>query len=301
MREVRVDPTTGRRVLIAPERLRRPGGSPIAGLPDVPAADCPFCPGHEASTASTIASRGEPWVARAFPNRFPALVVEHDPAGAHEVLVESPDHDVQLWQAGPERCAQALGLARDRMRDLSGDGRFAYLAWFRNHGIRAGSSQPHPHAQLVALPYVPTLVDEVVRRVVPDGMDEVVARARQDQRLVFDGDVLALCPWAPRYPFETWLLPAHPMADFRDCDDATIDALATAMHHTLGALHRELAPLAYCATLFTRPLRAHDVPGFRWHIRIQPRPEITSGFEASTGDTINGVPPEVAARLLRGA
>ncbi len=300
-RHLRVDPTTGRRVILAPERLRRPGAGDPVGLPNVPACRCPFCPGHEAATTPTIAQQPAdgPWAARAFANGFPALLVEGDPAGAHEVIVEVPEHDLMVWQGSPERLVPPLKLARDRMRDLSGDQRFAHFAWFRNHGIRAGSSQAHPHAQLVALPYVPDAVQRMVAHCVPDRFPRLIERAEADDRIVWQGQhILALCPFAPMYPFETWLVPTSGSPDFRDADDMVLTDLALAMHHVLGAMAEQLSELAYCAALFTRPV-GYDTPGLAWHIRVQPRPEIHSGFSAATGDSINGVMPELAAHLLR--
>lgn len=326
MRAVRVDPISGRPVILASERLARPLTVCADGLPMVSAEDCPFCPGHESDTGRELARRpGEgPWRARAFANRFPALVVEaaggweadgpyasHGAVGAHEVIVESPEHDTPLWEQPDAVCAEALRLARDRMRDLSGDARFAAFSWLRNHGLRAGASQAHPHAQVLALPFVPPAVRDQLRMARESlerhGVD-VWARllahelANPAERLLAAGpELLTLCPWAPSAPFEVWLVPRRARTDFRAAEDGLLAELASAMNRVLRALSVELGrEFSYNALLFTAPLK-EPAPGFRWHMRILPRTELEGGFERSTGVAVCGLPPEVSAGLLRAA
>lgn len=175
VREVRQDPLTGDTVVLVTERPfeRRP---PLGAGPGP--EECPFCPGHEAHTCPTIADRRDPtgWVARAFANRRPVLVVEEPLAervdgpyaavsgtGAHEVVVEAPEH-APLHHLPQQRSEDALHLAAARARDLRGDTRLAVVQWFRNHGVGAGASQAHPHAQLVGLPVVPRRIGSLVER-----------------------------------------------------------------------------------------------------------------------------------------
>lgn len=326
MRAIRVDPISGRPVVIATERLARPLAAYTAGLPPVAAADCPFCPGHEADTGRELGRRSDHqgWVVRAFANRFPALVVEaapgwaaegpyasHGAVGAHEVIVEGPDHSTPLWERPVATLAASLTLTRDRMRDLSGDARFAAFTWLRNHGLRAGASQAHPHAQLLALPVIPpNLADQlrVAREALQrSGVDPFTRALHHELRepearvVAFDEHFVALCPWAPTSAFEIWLVPRAPRADFRAAEDALLHALARMMRASLAAQAAEIGPdFAYNAVLYTAPAR-EPAPGFRWHVRLLPRTELDGGFERATGLAICGLPPEVAAPLLRRA
>ncbi len=321
MREIRRDPTTGEEVVIATDRVARPRHLEPGRVLDEGVDSCPFCPGHEAHTPPTIAAieRDGAWTARAFPNKYPALRIEGalerrasgpygrvSGVGAHEVIVESRDHHALIWRS-PATVVDALRLARDRMRDLSRDGRFRQLAWFRNVGPEAGASLGHPHAQILALPDVLPLHRRLAdrfaqhwkehdRELMQDLLDHDLA---DGSRIVWEHPrLVAMCPWAPRLPFEVWLVPAAPMPSFLDADDALLAVLAEGMCRVLAAQARVLADPPYNAVLYTCPQEgAH--PGFRWHVRLLPRLSALAGFELGSGATMHGSPPEDAAALLR--
>jgi galactose-1-phosphate uridylyltransferase len=116
------------------------------------------------------------WSIRVVPNRFPALGIEGEldregeglfdkmnGVGAHEVIIETPEHGSSRLAMLPERAVEdVLWAYRDRMLDLKNDKRFRYVLIFKNHGEAAGASIEHPHSQLIALPIVPRRVREEV-------------------------------------------------------------------------------------------------------------------------------------------
>ena len=182
MRELRKDPVVGRWIILSSERRLRPSDFPE---PDPPAANggresCPFCPGHEAHTPPEIlafrdgSAPNEPgWTTRVFPNKFPALRVEEtlersgeglydrmSGVGAHEVIVESPEHDKDLSELPVEQIERVLRAYRERILDLARDTRLQYVLVFKNHGEPAGASLEHGHCQLIALPSLPIYVLE---------------------------------------------------------------------------------------------------------------------------------------------
>lgn len=317
---MRRDPITGDEVVIASDRIVE--RTPAPG-PDRDPAACPFCPGNERHTRPTIEAveRDGRWVARAFANRRPALVVEellrvdrHGPfertsgVGAHEVLVEAPEH-APLHTLPVERTADALDLGRRRLSDLRGDRRLRHLQWFRNHGTGAGASEPHPHAQVVGLPIVPGRVARMGSRarehhartgraLLRDVLD---AEERHGERLVLrEGPVTALCPFAPRHPFEVWLVPAEPRPSLADATDDEVGGLAAAMVRVLAALARATADAPYTAVALGAP-EGEDPRGIGWHVRLQPRLLVGAGAEEATGVAFHGVFPEQAAAVLRAA
>jgi UDPglucose--hexose-1-phosphate uridylyltransferase len=316
-REIRRDPTTGEEVVLSSERtLERRPPSP----PDDPQS-CPFCPGQERFTRPTIAAveRAGAWVARAFANRRPVLVVEEalssrdgllqstSGVGAHEVIVEAPEH-VPLHHLPVERTVDALTLATLRMQDLRRDMRLQTLSWFRNHGVGAGASQAHPHAQVVGLPVVPRRVAAFrdrcaahrarTGRPLMQELREVEARAG---RLVLEqGPVMAFCPFAPRHPFEVWLVPDGAGPHLADATPAQLEATARAMHAVLGALERGVGPTPLTALAFGAPAQEAG-EGIGWHIRLAPRLLVGAGLEEATGLAVHSVFPEEAAEVLRSA
>jgi len=318
VREIRRDPLTGEEVVISPDRV-------IERIPDpgppLDPADCPFCPGHETWTTPAIdeTHRDGRWVARAFPNRRPALGIEGDPApwhdgpftgmravGAHEVIVEAPEH-APLFVLPVERTVDALALAVRRMRDLRRDVRFRTLQWFRNQGMGAGASQPHPHAQIVALPIVPRRITALVERarshLAATGQPLLAAIRDAElhgaERVVFEQDgIVVCCPFAPRHAFEVWLIPAAPGPSLADATASEIESLARAMHRISIALAAVVGKAPITATALGAP-EIDDRSGLGWHVRMAPRLVPHGGFEESTGLALHSVFPERAAGLLR--
>jgi UDPglucose--hexose-1-phosphate uridylyltransferase len=318
MRELRRDPLTGDEVLLSEDRvLERVPRAPHALGPE----DCPFCPGHESHTTTTIdqIERDGRWVARAFANRRPAVALEgvegvvrdgiHERTGgigAHEVLVEAPEH-APLHTLPVQRTIDALTLGVRRLHDLRNDTRLRTVQWFRNQGTGAGASQPHPHAQIVALPIVPRRIAALVahsrdhfQRTGRALLEAVREADLQDQRRVLfhEGPVLAVCPFAPRHPFEVWLVPAAPGPSFADAIPHEVDAVARALHR----VNRALAEVVGAAPTTTTALGApsgEDPAGLGWHVRIAPRLVTPAGLEEATGLAVHAVFPERAADLLR--
>jgi UDPglucose--hexose-1-phosphate uridylyltransferase len=179
--ELRKDPITRRWVIIANERAARPSDFPKGEPEAAPSATCPFCEGREGATPPEIAAVRRPgtgpntpgWQVRVVPNKYPALRIEGTTdvtvdglfermggVGAHEVIVETPDHAVHPALMRPDQLASVLWMYRERYCDLDRDPRFKYLLLFRNHGRQAGASLAHPHSQLIALPIVPKRAEE---------------------------------------------------------------------------------------------------------------------------------------------
>src|SRR5437870_4624421 len=174
MPSLRRDPITGRWTILAPERAERPQA--ILRMPPQPeSGPCPFCPEHEAMTPPELLvhreggrPNGPGWTLRVLPNKFPALRVEtqmsrrgvgpYDQAagvGAHEVVIETPEHGKSMAELPVAQIATVLSACQARMVDLSRDERLRYLLLFKNAGTAAGATVHHSHSQLIALPLVP--------------------------------------------------------------------------------------------------------------------------------------------------
>ncbi len=316
-RSVRTDPLTGEHVVIASVRAGHAREAGEHGAVDLRAgegpADCPFCPGNEHATHPSILEiRSEgAWVARAFANRCPVLVIEAPGAehglGAHEVLVESPDHSPLHHQA-PGRSRAALELARARLLDLASDTRLAALTWFRNHGAASGGSQRHPHAQIVGLPFVPERWARYAGRSREHNylkgrplLTTVLEQEHADGRRVLetDGPVTALCAPAPSHPFELWFVPERPGPRLADATDDELDALSRLMPRWITAIEAAVGrSLSYTATVLGAA-EGDEPAGVGWHLRVLPRLGRQGGLERGAGVMVHGVFPEEAARALR--
>ncbi len=329
MPELRRDPVVGRWVIVAPERADRPNA--LVRMPperDDPAG-CPFCPGHEAMTPPELLvhrDKGGPpngpgWSLRVVPNRFPALRTEErmvraglgmydvmGGVGAHEVIIETPEHARQLPQQSPEQVEQVLRAAQARMLDLSRDVRLRSVLFFKNRGAASGATLSHPHSQIVALPLVPGELQQELsgaRKHFEEKercvfCDILAQEARERSRVVLETDgFVALSPWASRAPFELLVLPREHRSVYEQSTAQEVRGLAEALRLSLRKLDLALDKPAYSFYLHTLPLREPPSDWYHWHLEVRPVLALTAGFEWGSGFFINPTPPEEAAAFLR--
>jgi UDPglucose--hexose-1-phosphate uridylyltransferase len=331
MPELRKDPIVGRWVIISTDRARRP--SELAGPPasaPKPGVFCPFCPGAESKTPHEVLAyrdgppqpNGPGWNLRVIPNKYPALKIEGNldkqgeglydkmnGIGAHEVVIETPRHEFQLADLDEPQVERVFTAYRDRMLDLKRDVRFRCVMVFKNHGASAGASLEHSHSQLIALPVVPITVAEemrgarhyyeykercifcdIVRHEISDG-----------RRVIYENKgFVVLAPFAPKLPFETWIVPKTHHASFEETERVAFRELANAVRTALRKLRAALDNPPYNFMLHTAPFAEKDAPHYHWHVEIMPTLTQVAGFEWGSGFYINPTPPEDAAAFLRG-
>ncbi|MFQ5645651.1 MAG: galactose-1-phosphate uridylyltransferase [bacterium] len=328
MPELRKDPVSGHWVIVSKEREKRPTDlSP----PEAERQDgfCPFCPGNEEATPPEVlayrpghtGANSPGWDLRVVPNKFPALQVEGAlrkyPAGmfdmmtgvgAHEVIIESPDHLKGFHQFSPAELARVICAFRDRIHDLKNDIRFEYIMIFKNHGSAAGATLFHSHTQLIALPVVPKQIREemrgagkFMRRRGRCLFCDIIYQEKEEQKRVIcrTGGFVALAPYASRFPFEVWVLPEAHQSHFEEIGDT--ENLALTLKTVFQKLTRALGSFPYNLMVHTAPLKIKGVDSYHWHIEIIPRLTQAAGFEWGTGFHINPTPPEDAAAFLREA
>lgn len=253
-----------------------------------------------ATEAGAFASSGDPLLASRRAGE-PDLFSSRAAVGAHEVIVNSPQHLTAMAELDEEQFSFAVATWRERMRAHAGA---AYVQLIVNEGGGAGASLEHTHAQLYALPFVPAAVARERERVGAYGertagggllSDILVEEVRRGDRLVaIDEEAALICPWASRSPFELRVIPRREAARFEE-DEAGAPMIRTAMR--LLAARFGGAPEL---NLWVRTA-PRGAEGFHWHVDIAPRLTIKAGFELGTGVDINVYPPERAAADLREA
>lgn len=298
MSELRLDPWSGLSVVIAPGRASIGAPRPT-GLPQ-PSGRCPFCPGHEADAEPTVAARGEPWRVRAVTNRYPLASMEPGwLAGRHEVIVEARAHDHDLADMDEAALFDVLDLYRDRAQALGALPEAKAVVLFRNRGRRAGSSQPHPHAQIVALPFVPPIVAarEVIAARDAGLFDRVLDEERRGPRVVRDAEGwVSFCPYASSRAHEVRLVPSTRAERLAHLSDTALAGLATHLAFVLRGLRARMGLSDYNVLVREPPLASAH--GFL-AVEVLPRTGGDAGFELLTGASICVVAPEETAAALR--
>ncbi len=335
MPELRKDPIVGRWVIISTDRAKRPTDF-ARERPKMKGGFCPFCYGNETKTPpEVLAYRPNPnggpppehdtpgWRVRVVPNKFPALGIEGglnrqaegmfdkmNGVGAHEVIIETPEHMSTLPMLPDKRVEDVLWAFRDRILDLKQDRRFKYILIFKNHGEAAGASLEHPHSQLIALPILPKQVVEelegakqyfiykercVFCDIIRQELDDPIRVVAEND------DFVTLAPYAPRFPFETWILPKRHESAFENSSSQMYENLAKALKNLLRRADAVLDNPAYNLVVHTSPVQDPTLDHYHWHIEFMPKLTKTAGFEWGTGFYINPTPPEEAAKFLREA
>ncbi len=331
MSQLRFDISTGDWVVFAPSRALRPhyvSSEPRLRAPAPSLSNCPFCPGNEAFTPPEIysvraddAAGKSSWRVRVIPNKFPALQIEADTrrivegpsfhsmggCGAHEVIVESPEHSTFLGQQPVEQIELVLRTVQFRQQDLMRDRRFQALIAFKNYGISAGTSLEHPHWQMIATPVVPRLLREkhAVATEYFDRTGECLYCVALQEELAAGKRILAqnsayvaLLPYASHVPFETWIVPKRHRAAFAEVAAEELRPLAELLRLVLLKLHTALDDPNFNLTIDTVSRGDEDKEYFLWHMRILPRLTTPAGFEMGSGMSINTVLPEDARDFL---
>jgi UDPglucose--hexose-1-phosphate uridylyltransferase len=331
MPELRKDPVIGRWVIIADERGQRPGAFVHAPVLPSDASSCPFCEGHEDETpGELLAFRDDKskadeagWWVRVVPNKFPAVQTDGQlhrvgqgmfdmmsGIGAHEVVIETPRHDMDMADMSVKQIEEVFWSFRERMIALHSDLRYRYVLIFKNHGAQAGATLFHSHSQIIALPIVPKRVIEEMtgaenyfqykERCV---FCDITHQEDRDQERMLDSNDLfsAFLPYASRFPFETWILPRQHSSFFGDIQMSEVNSLAKLLKRVLVRFKRSLDSPPYNFVIHTAPLTDTDLPHYHWHIELIPRLSTQAGFEWGTGFYINTISPEEAAKRVLSA
>jgi UDPglucose--hexose-1-phosphate uridylyltransferase len=320
MSQLRLDPMTGRWVVIAGERSQRPSDFLPRRLPveDEPSRPCPFCPGHDDSATATFASypADGPWQVRVVANRYPAfngnepLVVSHlgpvftqaPASGVHEVLVLSPEHNASWADLSEGHAALVMEALRDRIT-AHGELGLRYSQAVVNSGREAGASLEHPHGQIMSMPFIPgEAANELAgfARFTGNCLLCAVVDAEMEagHRIVFaDERVAMISPFWAGTPYELLIVPRNHEPHLHRAPPEDLADIGRAVQLALAGLRARLGDVAYNIMFHTAPFRHSG--DFHWHLHLMPKISTRGGFEMGSGVLINVVEPERAAGELR--
>ncbi len=338
MSELRKDIVSGRWVILAAERSKRPDDFRPAqsAKEEVKPAFCPFCEGNESKTPPEVYAVRRPgtrknrpgWLVRTVPNKFPALSrgplpERHEDGvfqwmsgvGVHEVIIETPDHGAELSDLPLYHFQHVLETYRQRVASIEKEFQYKYVHVFKNKGREAGASLTHPHSQIVATPIIPKQVNEELyssERLHRQFGECIFCRIIRDETRIGDRLILrnehfsVIAPFAPRFPFEMRVYPLRHSPWFTDLSRTEAASLARILNKILGRMREILndPPFNYYIHQGPNPNIPHEAwanlkKSYHWHMEIIPVLTRVAGFEWGTGFYINPVPPETTAGFMR--
>ena len=271
-------------MIIAENRLHKPDlmkESPESA--DESLEHCPFEYGNETLSGNEIfairekdgVKNAKGWKTRVVPNLYNALSIEaqksnrrigfferRDGLGAHEVIIETPNHYARIDQYSQEEYENYIKTIMARIGDLERDTRLEYIQVFKNCGKYAGASIPHPHSQILATPFIPKAIKERLviqkeyfekhgRSLVGDLVDEEI---RLNERIVYENATFVVfAPYASCFPFEILIAPKQPLSKMTKLTQHQLGDLAKAMQVVFKRLHRELGEFPFNMLFFNMP------------------------------------------------
>jgi UDPglucose--hexose-1-phosphate uridylyltransferase len=270
---------------------------------------------------SHSAPNGPGWNLRVVPNKFPALRIEGElhksgeglydkmnGIGAHEVIIETPQHPQKRVDIDSSQVKNTLLAAKYRILDLKKDTRFKYIMVFKNFGPTAGATLSHSHTQLIALPVVPLRVQEEIAGASTHFQmkercifcDIIHYESEADRRLLLENEhFMVLAPYAPRFSFELAIYPKKHNPAFENTTEAEMESLGAILSSTLAKVARALNHPDYNLIIHNAPCYNNVGDFYHWHIEFMPVLARVAGFEWGTGFYINPISPEESIQALK--
>jgi UDPglucose--hexose-1-phosphate uridylyltransferase len=256
------------------------------------------------------------------PNKFPALQIEgnldrrplglydlSNGVGAHEIIIETPYHNMDICDLMPSELENYLRMCCRRAVDLANDKRFKYLMFFRNFGYAAGATLEHPHTQIIALPMVPKNVAEEIHgaknyfdyRERCIFCDIIRQETQEKERIIIENKYfLSFCPFVSRFPFEILIIPKRHSGYFCRMSQEELQALSLILKETITKIKKVFVNLAYNFIIHSAPINGDsDVEYYHWHIELMPKLTQVAGFEWGSGFYVDPTSPELAAGYLK--
>ncbi len=320
--QLRLDPLSGRWVVVSPSRSGRPAAFPPRGeqVQEDTSRPCPFCPGNEERTPPALEAYGPSgrWQVRVVPNLYPAfegddpfivenrgpVFIQATAGGIHEVFILSPEHEASWAMISAEQAGLVMAALRDRFDEHAQHPSLRYTQAIVNSGREAGASLDHPHGQLLGMSFVPReLAEEQARFARFAGScllcTTLEAEAEAELRVLYaDERVMVVCPFWSAVPFEMLVVPRNHQAHLHSTRTEDLVAVGQALRSSLAQLRDQVGDIAYNVVFHSAPFRSAEP--YHWHVHVLPKATTRAGFEMGTGVAINIVAPEAAAAMLRG-
>ncbi len=318
---MRLDPLTGRWVVVSTLRAERPTAFVVrsAAVEADGGRPCPFCPGHEDESDTrleTLDAKGN-WQVRVVANRFPAfegdepfVVSNRGPVftqatagGFHEVLILSPDHEASWSALSEDQAGLVMSVMAERISEHASVDTLRYAQAIVNSGREAGASVAHPHGQLLGLSFVPREVAEEQARIARFAercllCTTLEAEEADGVRIIYSDDsVVVIAPYWSANPYEMLAIPRSHNPHLHTASNGELKATGVALQRCLASLVNAVGDVAYNVVFHSAPFRATQP--YHWHTHIWPKTTTRAGFEMGTGVAINIVNPEDAAQQLR--
>lgn len=317
--ELRQDILTGEWVIFAGNRMKRPYDFIKKSVPKTfDSRDCQFCPGNEVFTTESVYQNGDDgdWTIRVFPNKYPAVGDNSEYVdgegfyraergeGAHEVIVDTPDHTAVIHDFSVEQIIDILKVIRTRFKIIFDRDDVKYVQIFKNCGPDAGASILHSHWQIIGVPVIPceqtNILNSALKYYELNGKCVIcdILKHEQDKKIRViseNNHFMVFAPYASKMSYECIIASKKHIPSFGEFNDEMISELADIIKKILSAVKTLRNGICYNICLEDTP-KGYDG---HWYMKVLPRMGNPAGFEYGTNSYINPILPEEAAKYMR--
>ncbi len=314
--------------LFSPKRAKRPSSFGKNILFNQKRDDCPFEEGNEHLTISEISRISDhhdinKWRCRVVPNLYNALSIERTPTskrdsffetrdgfGAHEVIIETPHHNLQMYDFEIDNFIDYFTIIKERLEGLKRDTRVKYISIFKNHGKNAGATLSHSHSQLIAMPFIPKkemknikFYKKYYQKHKRNLFNDIIYEEKEHKKgiLFENSSFIAFCPYASSFAFEVMIISKNSHSCINQLNDKEIYALSEVMTFVFHRLKKALEDFPFNMIIKNAPFLDDSKidNSYRFHIHIIPRLYNIAGYELDSDIFINTILPETAAKVLK--
>ncbi|MFH0952285.1 MAG: DUF4931 domain-containing protein [Patescibacteria group bacterium] len=302
--EIRQDYVHNRTVIVAPSRAKRAHNFlPHLLPPAAPRSSCPFEPDKidKIKALRTVGS-GKKWQVKVIKNIFPIVRLDNPKAyGQQEVVIETPEHDVELAELTEDHIVALLKVYAQRTKELARNKKIQYVLIFKNNGGRAGATIDHAHSQIFATDFLPphillklTRAQEFRIRYGQCYYCDLIKREAKGSRFIMqDDNFISLAPYASNYNYEAILMPKRHVDNITEFSNPEFISLAKQLKALLSKLNTIELPYNFYIHQVT------NYAGEHFYLRLAPRRDIWAGIELGSRLIVNTVPPEDAAKFYQ--
>lgn len=316
--------------LFAPERLKRPNDlhnkRKVKNRFEINDEHCPFDMGKEKFTISEISriEQNGQWQCRVVPNLYNALSIDvenssardkyftkHTGFGAHEVVIETPSHNKQIWDFGYNDLVNYFTILQGRVQSLKNDHRLEYISIFKNYGENGGASLSHSHSQIMATPFLPKKIKEEIRlkkEFYLDNkralLDDLVYEEKEHAKgIIFENkEFILYCPYACEFAFEAKIVAKKKLSSLMEFNKSEISSLSDIVKFYFDSMYKALGDISFNMIINNAPYKDYDENTkeyYRFNIELKPRLYKQAGFELDSNIPINVILPEEAAKIYK--
>lgn len=335
MTEFRRDPLTHRWIVTGFAQSESPENLVSTFQKKTNEKDCPFCEGKEILTpAETYAIRksgthpNEPgWEVRVVPNRSTDLRTGElqkrgqgsiydlqNASGVHETVIETPKHISKFSELPLSQMINIFKTLQLRNGEHKKNHLLKGILIFRNQGKGSAGIFEHSHSQIISLPFISKAIRDELEgakryydlKTRCIFCDMIFEEKKINQRDIFENNhYFAWCPFASRFPFETWIVAKQHQSEFLHADSNTFQDLSSAVKNVLNRVEKVLGDVPISFVLHTAPLRCNITEdssyistSYHWHIEILPHVSPPGGFEWGGDFFLSPPTPETCAKIL---